>query len=182
MLTAIITIVVIVILIGLWWITTMNGLRRLQVKIQEAISGIDVALTKRYDTLTKMVEVAKSYAKFEKETILETVKLRQGMSMSERNNAMATMDEARQGLNILAENYPQLHANENFKSLQLSIMDVEEHLAAARRAYNANVSQLNQRIIMFPTSLVANGCGIMAEPFFEAESNKREDVKMDLNI
>ncbi len=173
---------VVVLLIVFWWIGTMNSLRRLQVKIKESLSGIDVALTKRYDTLTKMVDVAKSYAKFEKETILGAVKLRQGMSMDERKTAMANMDEARQGLNILAENYPQLHANENYKALQVSIMDVEEHLAASRRAYNANVSSLNQSIVMFPTSLVANSCGITAEAFFEAEDVKRNDVKMDLDI
>lgn len=172
----------IIVIIAIWWISTMNGLRRLQVKIKEALSGIDVALTKRYDTLTKMVDVAKSYAKFEKETILGAVKLRQGMSMDERKTAMANMDEARQGLNILAENYPELHANENYKQLQVSIMDVEEHLAASRRAYNANVSQLNQKIVMFPTSIVANSCGITSEAFFEAEEAKRSDVKMDLNI
>ncbi len=175
-------VVAIVVILVIWWISTMNGLKRLQVKIQEALSGIDVALTKRYDTLTKMVDVAKSYAKFEKETILGAVKLRKGMSMEERQTAMANMDEAKQGLTILAENYPQLHANENYKALQVSIMDVEEHLAASRRAYNANVSSLNQKIVMFPTSIVASSCGITKEAFFEAEAAKREDVKMDLNF
>ncbi len=177
-----IVIVALLLFLAIWWISTMNRLRRLQVKIQEALSGIDVALTKRYDTLTKMVEIAKSYAKFEKETILSAVKLRKGMSISERQDAMTVMDETKQGLNILAENYPELHANENYRQLQVSVMDVEEHLAASRRAYNANVSQLNQAILMFPDSIVANSLGIRKEDFFEAESEKRQDVKMDLDI
>ena len=178
----IIALIVVVVLIAGWWISTMNGLNRQKVKIEESLSGIDVALTKRYDTLTKMVDVAKSYAKFEKETIFGAVKLRKGMSMDERQQAAANMDATRSELNILAEAYPQLAANENFKQLQISIMDVEEHLQAARRAYNSNVSNLNQRIVTFPTSIVAGSCGITRQPFFEAEEAKRSDVNMDINI
>ena len=75
-------VLVVVFFVVIWWVSTLNGLRRTKVKIQEASSGIDVALTKRFDVLTKMVDVAKSYAKFEKETILEAVKLRKGMSIA----------------------------------------------------------------------------------------------------
>lgn len=175
-------IVFVVVVIILWWIATMNGLRRTKVKIEEASSGIDVALTKRYDVLTKMVDVAKSYARIEKQTILDAVKLRQGMSISEKNQAASAMGEVQKELNFLAENYPQLHANENFRQLQVAIMDVEEHLQGARRAYNANVSELNQKIVSFPTSIVAGGMGIKKEAFFEAEQIKRSDVNVNISI
>ncbi|MBQ1853308.1 MAG: LemA family protein [Lachnospiraceae bacterium] len=175
-------VLVIVFIILVWWISTLNGLKKTQIKIEEASSGIDVALTKRYDVLTKMVQIAKSYAKFEKETILEAVKLRKGMSIAEKNEAAAAMGDVQRGLNILAENYPQLHANENFRQLQVAVMDVEEHLQGARRAYNSNVSTLNQKIVTFPTSIVAGVSGITRQAFFEAENEKRADVKMDLNI
>lgn len=175
-------VVLIVFIILVWWISTLNGLKKTQIKIEEASSGIDVALTKRYDVLTKMVQIAKSYAKFEKETILEAVKLRKGMSIAEKNEAAAAMGDVQRGLNILAENYPQLHANENFRQLQVAVMDVEEHLQGARRAYNSNVSTLNQKIVTFPTSIVAGVSGITRQAFFEAENEKRADVKMDLNI
>lgn len=160
----------------------MNGLRRTQVKIDEAASGIDVALTKRYDVLTKMVDVAKSYATFEKQTILEAVKLRKGMSIQEKNNAAGIMNDVQREINVLAENYPQLHANENFRQLQVAIMDVEEHLQGARRAYNSNVSILNQKIVTFPTSIVASSSGITKESFFEAEETKRSDVNVNITI
>ena len=173
--------IVLVLLFG-WWISTMNGLRQTQVKIQEASSGIDVALTKRYDVLTKMVDVAKSYATFEKQTILEAIKLRRGMSISEKNQAVEQMGEVQRELNFLAENYPQLHANENFRQLQVAIMDVEEHLQGARRAYNANVSALNQKIVSFPASIVAGAMGIQREAFFEAETTKRNDVNVKIDI
>lgn len=179
----IITILLIVCFVVIaWYISTMNSLRRSQLKIKEALSGIDVALTKRFDTLTKMVDVAKAYAKYEQETIFGAVKLRKGMSMSERKEAMADMDDTRSKLNILAESYPQLGANENYRQLQVAILDVEEHLQAARRAYNANVTKLNQQIVAFPSSIVAGMCGITMEEYFEAEASKRQDVKMDLNF
>lgn len=178
----IVAVAAVVLIILLWYIGTLNGLRQTKVKIQEAVSGIDVALTKRYDVLTKMVDVAKSYATFEKATILEAIKLRSGMSMSERNKAAASMEQAARELNFLAENYPQLHSNENFRQLQVAIMDVEEHLQGARRAYNSNVSLLNRKIVTFPTSIVAGMSGIHAEEFFEAESHKREDVDVKITI
>ena len=178
----IVAVAAVVVIILLWYIGTLNGLRQTKVKIQEAVSGIDVALTKRYDVLTKMVDVAKSYATFEKATILEAIKLRSGMSMSERNKAAASMEQAARELNFLAENYPQLHSNENFRQLQVAIMDVEEHLQGARRAYNSNVSLLNRKIVTFPTSIVAGMSGIHAEEFFEAESHKREDVDVKISI
>ncbi len=165
-----------------YYISTMNSLRRAQLKIKEALSGIDVALTKRYDTLTKMVDVAKAYAKYEQETIFGAVKLRKGMTMNERKEAMADMDNTRSKLNILAESYPQLGANENYRQLQAAILDVEEHLQAARRAYNANVTKLNQQVVAFPSSIIAGMCGIGMEEYFEAEASKRQDVKMDLNF
>ncbi|MBO4626856.1 MAG: LemA family protein [Lachnospiraceae bacterium] len=178
----VVAVVALLVIIIFWYIGTMNGLRRTQVKIEEAVSGIDVALTKRFDTLTKMVDVAKSYATFEKATILEAVKLRSGMSMSERNRATGVMDQAAKELNFLAENYPQLHSNENFRQLQVAIMDAEEHLQGARRAYNSNVSELNRKIVSFPTSIVAGMCGISAKEFFEAEASKREDVDVKITI
>ena len=177
-----IIIAVVVLLIIIWYIGTLNGLRQTKVKIQEAVSGIDVALTKRYDVLTKMVDVAKSYATFERATILEAIKLRRGMSMTERNQAANAMEQAARELNFLAENYPQLHSNENFRQLQVAIMDVEEHLQGARRAYNSNVSLLNRKIVTFPTSIVAGLSGITSEEFFEAESIKREDVNVNITI
>ncbi len=174
----ILILILIIAIIAVWYVSAMNSMRRLQVQIEESLSGIDVALTKRFDTLTKMFDVAKSYANFERETILGAIELRQGMSMAERNEASGQMDAAREQLRFLAENYPQLGANENFKELQYAVMDTEEHLQAARRLYNRNVSTLNQKIVAFPTSLIANQLGIHREDFFEAEQQKRADVNL----
>ncbi len=175
---AIIIIVIVAILI--WYISVSNKLNRALVKIDEANSGIDVALTKRYDVLTKMMDVVKAYAKHEKEVLFEVVQLRSNMTMEEKKTENEKMNHNFDQIKLLAENYPELRSNENYNTLQLAISDVEEHLQAARRMYNSNVSILNQALVTFPTSIVANSKGITKREFFEAEEKKREDVKIDL--
>lgn len=169
--------VVAVVLIA--FISISNGLNRARVKIDEAGSDIDVSLTKRYDVLTKMVDVVKGYTKYEKDTIFEAIRLRQNMTMQEKNEANRMMDESFARIHALAENYPDLKASANYNTLQKAIADVEEHLQASRRLYNANVSSYNQKIATFPTSLIAGMKGLSKEEFFSAEEHKRQDVKMD---
>lgn len=175
-----IVVAIIILIIVIWYISTSNKLNRSVVKIDEALSGIDVALTKRYDVLTKMLEVVKAYAKYEKGTLSEVVNLRKDMSIKERNDANRAMDDSFKKINIVVENYPELKASENYKTLQQSIADVEEHLQAARRLYNSNVSLYNQLLVSFPTSSIAKNKGMIKKEFFEAEEVKKEDVKMDL--
>lgn len=171
--------IILIIIVLIWYISTMNNLRRAEVKIHEALSDIDVALLKRYDVLTKLYDICKGYMKYEKETILETINLRSGMSMKDRSSAINDLNDASNFINVVAENYPELRSSENFKQLQVSVMDVEEHLQAARRLYNSNVSYLNQRIVSFPSSIVARNLGMTSKEFFETEEDKKQDVRMD---
>ena len=169
---------VVLVLILVWFISTLNSLKRASIKIDEAMSGIDVALTKRYDVLTKMLDVTKAYAEHEKSTIMETINLRKGMNMQERVEANKKMDEAVGRINMIAEAYPELRSNENFKQLQISITDVEEHLQAARRLFNGNVSEYNQSVSVFPNSIVAGMSNMTSKEFFKADEIKRQDVEM----
>ena len=169
----------VVAIILIWAIVTSNSFKRANVKIDEAESGIDVALTKRFDVLTKMRDAVKGYSAHEKSTFAETISIRKGMSMGERNEAHKQMNEMQASINALAEAYPELRASENFMALQHSITDVEEHLQAARRLYNGNVSTYNQSIIVFPKSIIAGMMKMVKREFFEAEAAKRLDVKMD---
>ena len=159
-------------------IVMSNNLNKALVKIDEASSGIDVALTKRYDVLTKMIETVKGYAKHEKEVLFDVVKIRKGMTIEEKNEANKQMDETLSKINVLAENYPDLKASENYKQLQDSITDVEEHLQAARRLYNANISSYNQMIVTFPISIIAGTKGLTKREFFVAEEHKKQDVEI----
>ena len=171
--TELIIALVILAVIAITWISVSNDLNKSIVKIDEAASGIDVALTKRYDVLTKMIEVVKGYAKHEQETLFQTIALRKDMSMQEKSAANDSMVQALSRINALAENYPDLKANTNFNTLQQSISDVEEHLQASRRLYNANVSSFNQKVVTFPISIVANSKGLTKKDFFTAEESKR---------
>jgi LemA protein len=169
---------IVAVLLGLWFISTMNRFRVLQVKINEALSGIDVALTKRFDVLTKMWDLAKKYMEYEQSTLEKVVKLRQGAkaTVSDQQELNQGLNEMASQLNVVLEQYPELRATENMKELQRSVRDVEEHLQAARRLYNANVSTFNQSIIVFPNSVVANAIKATKAEFFEAEDRKRSDV------
>lgn len=181
MLTLIIIILAIVAIILICNIVSMsNSLNKAIVKIDEASSGIDVALTKRYDTLTKMIDAVKSYTKYEQATVLKTIEFRKNMTMKEKNQANIDMEENKKNIYALVENYPELKASENYKKLQQSIADSEEHLQAARRLYNANVSSYNQKIVSFPSSIVAKLKGLTKKDFFNIDDTKRNDVKIDL--
>lgn len=168
---------VIVAVIG-WVINTINRFQVLLVKIREADSGIDVALAKRYDTLTKLIDVVKAYAKHETEAFGQVIRLRSGMDIAEKAATSRQMDEAAEKIRIIAESYPALRSSENYKQLQEAIMDAEDHLQAARRVYNMNVSSFNQAIVQFPASVIANRAHHTPILFFEAEAIKRVDIEI----
>ena len=161
-------------------IVIYNKVTRLSIKVEETFSGIDVALAKRYDLLSQMVEVVKGYMKYEKETLLEVIKIRKGMSIEEKENANKKMDESSKKINIVVEKYPELKADKNVLLLQKSIIDCEEHLQASRRLYNSNVSLYNQMILTFPSNMIAKKMKMTKKDFFMVEENKKE-YKVDLS-
>ena len=187
---AIIAIVVVaVVLIAIiaivaWYIVTMNWFRQTKVKVEEANSGIDVALTKRYDLLTKALASVKGYAKHEAETLSKVIGMRTGnineLSLDEKSKLNAQLSEVQRGINVVVEQYPQLKADTQFTLLQNQTADCEEQLQAARRVYNSNVSIFNQKRVTFPDSIVAKRIGFTQDlEFFKAEEEKRQDVKFE---
>ena len=159
-------------------ISISNGLIRKHNKIDEARSGIEVALTKRYDMLTKLLDVAKAYAKHEKDIFSQVISLRSGMSLQEMEQADSSMNRVSQGLMAMAEAYPELHSDTNFRELQIGIRDAEDQLQAARRLYNSNVTSYNTALQVFPSNLIANMRGLTKEELYQAEEAKKQDVKM----
>ena len=159
-----------------------ESLRQTSGEIREADSGIEVALTKRFDTLTKMLEVTRAYARHEADTLGNIVKMRQGMNMTQRSEANSQMDVLRGKINVLAEAYPELRSSDNFRALQTSITDVEEDLQAVRRIYNMNVSQFNQMLVTWPDSIVGHIHGHKKQDFFKAEKDKKQDVAIHFSL
>lgn len=174
-------VIAVALVIGLiaWAISIRNKCHILKIKIEEAESDIDVALTKRFDLLTKQLDIVKGYAKHEKDTLIAVTEMRANMSPKEKSEANASMDSAAKQINILAEQYPDLKANTNFKELQVVTADVEEHLQASRRVFNANVNKYNAYIVVFPNNIIANMMKCKPYEFFEAEETKKQDVKME---
>ena len=173
-------IIVIVLLLLIWYISTANHFARIAVKIKESESGIDVALTKRYSVLTKMLDVCREFSAHETAAFAKVIALRQGMSIAERQAADAQMTEMTGKINLLAEAYPELKSSAVFVELQKGIRDVEEHLQAARRFYNANVSEMNQALAVYPQSIVGKQKGYVPYEFYQAEEQHRKDVKMTM--
>ncbi len=179
MVPTLIVIGVILLIILVAYIVMMNGLRRAEVKIAEAESGIDVALAKRCDSLTKQMDICKGFMKHESATFEKVIALRSGMSMDEKVALSAEVEQMASTIRLTAEAYPELKSSENFRTLQAAAADAEEHLQGARRAYNANVSAYNQKLVSFPSSIVAGMIGAKPAPFFEATATQAADVKIE---
>lgn len=165
--TWIITIVVVVIF--LWLMSAYNGLVRSRTRTQEAYSDIDVQLKRRYDLIPNLVESVKGYASHEK-TVFEDVTKARSNAMQATGPARASAENQLSGalksLFAVAENYPDLKANQNFLSLQNELTDTEDKIQAARRFYNGMVRDLNTKIQVFPTNIFANMFGFAKMDFF----------------
>ena len=174
--TSAIVSLIILALIAFWCIRTVNDFKKKEIRVQEGLSGIEVALSKRYDMLTKMLDIAKGYMTHESELFTKVIELRHGMSIAEMNDAQRQMDTLSVRFFAVAENYPELRSSEVFVELQRGIRDAEEHLQAARRLYNTSVTSYNTAIAMFPAKILSGSR--QPKEFFAAEEHKREDVKM----
>jgi LemA protein len=152
------------------------------VKIDESESSIDVALTKRFDVLTKMFQSVKGYMKHEVETLEKIVKLRQpehNTALKEKEGFANELSKGLETISVFVEQYPDLKANTTILKLQDAAVEVEENLQAARRVYNSNVSIYNQKVVIFPSNIIAKQQKLTKREFFEAEAVKREDVKLE---
>jgi len=176
-------IVAIVVIIALWLILTFNGLVRRRYHVAEAWSDIDVQLKRRYDLIPNLVETVKGYASHERE-LFEKVSAARAAAMGagtkdEKNQAENALSGTLKTLFAVAENYPQLKANENFLQLQNELSDTENKIQAARRFYNGNVMDYNTKIETFPTNLMAGMFGFKKEEFFGTENAaEREPVQV----
>jgi len=167
-------------LFALWWIITSNDFKRKEIRVSEALSGIEVALIKRFDLLTKLLDVTKSFAKHEKELFTQITQMRKGMTVTEVAQASAQYDQLAARIHAVAEGYPELRSAAVFRELQAGARGVEQHLQAARRLYSSNVTLYNTAIAVFPTSVVAKSQNLKAAEFIVAEEVKRTDVSLSM--
>jgi LemA protein len=146
--------------------------------IRDAWANIDTELRRRYDLIPNLVETVKGYASHERE-VFENVTRARAMATSatgspaEQAAAEGPLVAALRQLFAVAENYPDLKANQNFLAMQAELTNTEDRLQTARRFYNANVRDYNRRVQSFPSNLIANGFGFKEEQFFEVEEALR---------
>jgi LemA protein len=161
----------------LWLILSYNGLVQTRTRAQEAWSDIDVQLKRRYDLIPNLVEAVKGYMTHEA-SVFENVTNARSQAMQATGPAKADAENALSGtlksLFAVAENYPQLKANENFLSLQSELTDTEDKIQAARRFYNGMVRDLNTKIQVFPTNIFAGMFGFTKMDFFGTDLTDAE--------
>ena len=150
-----------------------NKLQRLKNLTEEGWATIDVQLKKRYDLIPNLVETVKGYAKHESETLEKVIAARNAAMTATGNEKMAAenvLTGTLKSLFALQEAYPQLKANTNFTDLQSQLSRIETELASARRYYNATVKELNTKIDVFPSNLVARKMRLEKRVYFELDS------------
>lgn len=185
MTTIIILIVLAVVVVGL--VVIYNSLVTLNVRIKEAWSDINVQMKRRYDLIPNLVNSVKGYATHEK-GILERVTETRSNAMNaqgvkEQAAAENQFQAALKSLFAVAENYPQLRANENFLQLQEELVDTEDKIQAARRFYNGAVRDFNTRRSIFPVNLLAGMFGFREDKeFFELDEAESTAAKKPVEV
>jgi LemA protein len=160
-------------LLALWVVVTNNSFIRSRNKVDEAWSGIDVQLKRRHDLVPSLIETVKGYAAHESATLAAVTQAR-AAAMSADGGAQRTQAEGRltsalDGVRVVAEQYPELRASQQFQTLMLQLSELEDQIQAARRIFNANVNAYNTRIQLFPNSLVA-GSKFTPRELFQLDS------------
>jgi LemA protein len=181
--TTLIVIIVAVVLFLLIVISIFNSLTNKKNQVANAFGTIDVQLKNRYDLIPNLVATVQQYATHEKEllskiTDLRTKALQQNVTPEDRVNLDNQISSALSGLMVAVENYPDLKASQNFIDLQRSLNEVESQIAAARRAYNAAVTDYNNAIEMFPGNLMAGMMLLKTKQVFTATETERGNVNV----
>jgi LemA protein len=174
----------VIVLILLYVFFLYNSLVTDRNLVQEAWSGIDVELKKRFDLVPNLVEIVKGYAGYEKNTLEEVTKLRSRVnettSVEEKGKIEEQIGFAIKSIFMLSESYPELKASSNFLSLQSDLVKIEEGIANQRRYYNGTVRNFNTRLQVFPAKLVYKLLGFKLEESFQASSEEQKNVKVEV--
>lgn len=155
-----------------------NSLVRRKNQVTNIFATVDAMLKKRYDLIPNLVATAQEYMKHERHLLTEVTRLRaQAISGEISDDQKIDIDhqisKAIRGILVAVENYPDLKASQNFLHLQSTLVDLEEQISAARRAYNAAVTDYNNGVEMFPTNLLAKAFGFRPKRLFEIEPSER---------
>jgi LemA protein len=185
---AIVLIVLVLIIIGLilYFVGIYNGLIRLSKNIDKAWSNIGVLLKQRHDEIPKLVKVCEGYMKYEKDTLTQITKARteamKARGVEASSEAEGNLSRLLGNLFAVAENYPELKANENFMQLQNRISYLESQIADRREFYNESVNSYNIRIAQIPDVFIARMINMNPRELFEVSEADKQDVDIKFNF
>lgn len=178
-----IILIIIVLLVGIY-IVIYNGLQKSRVFVDESWSQIDVQLKRRNDLIPNLVETTKGYAKHEKSTLEDVVKLRDqlvNVPQGDHEEAMKLSNQITDSLKsifALAEAYPDLKANQNFLKLQEELTNTENKIAYSRQLYNSSVASYDQKLLTFPSNLIAKIHGFTKIDYLEIPTEEKAVPKV----
>lgn len=173
---------IIVGVLALLLVMVYNGLAQSRVAVNESLSGIEVQMKRRADLVPNLIETVKGYTKHEAGVFDRVSEAREKMLSASNIKDEAAADNMLSGalksVFAIAENYPDLKASTNFQSLQAELSDIEAKISYARQFYNNTVKAYNQKIVTFPTNMIANAFGFNQEVFFDAEEKDEKPVEV----
>ena len=177
-----IILIVVMLLLIVIFVAIYNGLVRMRNRIDNGWAQIETQLQRRYDLIPNLVETVKGYASHEKSVFENVAKARAGLLNAQGVEGKCEADNVLSGtlktLFAVAENYPELKANENFRDLQMELTSTENKIAYARQFYNDAVMNLNTAIELFPKNLVASMFGFKARVYYESKAAAKDPVKV----
>lgn len=176
-----IILLVVVVVLGLLVMSTYNKLVRLRNGAEEAFKSINVYLKQRYDLIPNLVNTIKGYTQYESGLLEKVVELRsKAMNAGGKDGGAAenALSGALKSVFALAENYPDLKANQEFLNLQQTLASLEEGIQRARRYYNASARDLNNAVEVFPNNLIAGPFGFQRMGYFEVDEAETQNVKV----
>ena len=177
-----IILIIIVVLILIYLGSTYNSLVVLRNRVKDQWAQIDVQLKRRFDLIPNLVETVKGYASHEKDTLEAVVKARNEYLSSDtpegKIEANNDLNKVVTKLFALAESYPELKADTNFRELQTTLTETEDKISYARQFYNDVVMKYNNKVEVFPSNIVAGMFGFKTSAYFNATEEERENVKV----
>lgn len=179
-----IVVIALLVIIGIYIGATYNSFVKGQNSVEEAFSTMDVYLKKRWDLIPNIVASVKGYAKHEAETLENVIAARNvgyaSMTPEQKIQANAELSRGLASFNAVAEQYPDLKANQNFMDLNSQLKKTEEDIANSRKYYNAVVKSFNNKVQMFPSSIIAGMFHFeKKEMFVVDDAAERQSVKVE---
>jgi LemA protein len=184
MIAGLVLMVLLVLTIG-YFVGIYNGLVRVRADVKHTWSNIDVLLVQRHDELPKLVETCKQYLQYEQRTLERVMEARSAVASARASGNIAAIGAAESGMRsglaglfAVAENYPDLKANEAFRHLQQRITGLEQAIADRREIYNEAVNINNVRVVAFPDALIASRYGFRESQFLKFEATQKADIDL----